>query len=109
MEGSLTHAIRFAVTGEENRWLVTAVANFNQLTLRELEVARWTAASRTNVGVAQELHITAYAVQAHLRNIYYKLGLKEAGLPPPGNGIQPILDKRALLCKAYVLHSSQIS
>jgi DNA-binding NarL/FixJ family response regulator len=106
MEGSPTHAIRFTATSEERGWLVTAVTNFDQLTPREMEVAHWTSASRTNVGVARELHITAYAVQAHLRNIYYKLGLKEAGLSSSSDGAQPILDKRALLCKAYAIYNS---
>jgi len=103
MEGSPVQTISVILSTAERQWVSVAVTNFSRLTPRELDVAYWTAASRTNAGVAHELNITSYAVQAHLRNIYSKLGLKEAGLPVSGYGSQPLLDKRALLGKAFTL------
>jgi DNA-binding NarL/FixJ family response regulator len=112
MEGSLIQAngLIEAILGtaEEKVWVETAVSKFDRLTPRELEVVNWVKASRTNVGVAHELNVTPYAVQAHLRNIYAKLGLKEAGLPPEGDGQQPHLDKRSLLCKAFLLKNMDL-
>jgi DNA-binding CsgD family transcriptional regulator len=102
MAGSPTQTIFVTLSAAERRWVEVAVANIGRLTRRELDVASWTAASRTNAGIAHELNITSYAVQAHLRNIYNKLGLKEAGLPA-AEGSQLLLDKRALLCKAFAL------
>ena len=104
MEGSPTQTVSVTLSTAERRWVNIAVANFGRLTPREIDVAFWTAASRTNAGVAHELSITSYAVQAHLRNIYSKLGLKEAGRPAAGDGNQPLLDKRALLSKAFAFY-----
>lgn len=45
------------------------------LTTRELEVLRLIAAGLSNQAIADQLHLSTYTVQNHLRNIYGKLGV----------------------------------
>jgi DNA-binding NarL/FixJ family response regulator len=87
-----------SLTGQERLFVEQAVKFLPQLTEREFDVVAQVATSRTNAGVAKALHITPNAVQAHLRNVYAKVGLSEPG---------SILDKRSLLTKAYILYRSQ--
>jgi DNA-binding NarL/FixJ family response regulator len=46
------------------------------LTAREREIAGLVAAGRTNREVAEQLVLSAKTVEAHLRNIYAKLGIR---------------------------------
>jgi DNA-binding CsgD family transcriptional regulator len=46
-----------------------------ELTPRELEVLALIAEGRTDRGIAQELYVTPKTVEAHVRNIFRKLGL----------------------------------
>ena len=46
------------------------------LTAREREIADLVAAGRTNREVAEQLVLSAKTVEAHLRNIYAKLGVR---------------------------------
>lgn len=54
----------------ENRALA-----LNVLTLREREVLRLIAEGRSNVGIGQQLHLSAKTVEAHVGCIFVKLGL----------------------------------
>ena len=46
------------------------------LTAREREIAELVAAGRTNREVAEQLVLSARTIEAHLRNIYGKLGVR---------------------------------
>jgi len=46
------------------------------LTAREREIADLVAAGRTNREVAEQLVLSAKTIEAHLRNIYAKLGVR---------------------------------
>jgi DNA-binding NarL/FixJ family response regulator len=45
------------------------------LTARELEVLRLVASGMSNQAIAEQLSLSTYTVQNHLRNIYGKLGV----------------------------------
>ena len=49
------------------------------LTAREREIALLVAGGRTNREVAEQLVLSAKTIEAHLRNIYAKLGRALAG------------------------------
>ena len=61
------------------------------LTAREREIAILVAAGRTNREVAEQLVLSARTIEAHLRNIYAKLGVRSrvelarAAEPPEGS------------------------
>jgi DNA-binding NarL/FixJ family response regulator len=57
------------------RQLVVTRGSLGELTLRELEVLELMAQGRTNVAIAEELVITASAVEKHVKSIFAKLGL----------------------------------
>ena len=57
------------------RQLVVTRGSLGDLTPRELEVLSLMAEGRTNVAIAQELVITASAVEKHVKSIFAKLGL----------------------------------
>ena len=46
------------------------------MTAREREIADLVAAGRTNREVAEQLVLSAKTIEAHLRNIYAKLGVR---------------------------------
>jgi DNA-binding NarL/FixJ family response regulator len=46
------------------------------LTAREREIAELIAAGRTNREVAEQLVLSTRTIEAHLRNIYGKLGVR---------------------------------
>ena len=46
------------------------------LTAREREIAELVAAGRTNREVAEQLVLSTRTIEAHLRNIYAKLGVR---------------------------------
>ena len=46
------------------------------LTAREREIALLVAAGRTNREVAEQLVLSARTIEAHLRNVYGKLGVR---------------------------------
>ena len=46
------------------------------LTAREREIAELVAAGRTNREVAEQLVLSARTIEAHLRNVYGKLGVR---------------------------------
>jgi DNA-binding NarL/FixJ family response regulator len=46
------------------------------LTARELEIAELVAAGRTNKEIAEQLVLSPRTIEAHLRNIYGKLGVR---------------------------------
>jgi DNA-binding NarL/FixJ family response regulator/tetratricopeptide (TPR) repeat protein len=63
------------------------------LTAREREIAELVAAGRTNREVAEQLVLSARTIEAHLRNVYGKLGVRSrveltraVGSPPPAGG-----------------------
>ena len=49
---------------------------FGALTAREREIAQLVASGRTNREVAEQLVLSAKTIEAHLRNIYAKLGVR---------------------------------
>jgi DNA-binding NarL/FixJ family response regulator len=49
---------------------------FDALTGREREIADLVAAGRTNREVAEQLVLSPKTIEAHLRNIYAKLGVR---------------------------------
>jgi DNA-binding NarL/FixJ family response regulator len=57
------------------RQLVVTRGSLGELTPRELEVLELMAQGRTNVAIAEELVITASAVEKHVKSIFAKLGL----------------------------------
>jgi DNA-binding NarL/FixJ family response regulator len=57
------------------RQLVVTRGSLGDLTPRELEVLSLMAEGRTNVAIADELVITASAVEKHVKSIFAKLGL----------------------------------
>ena len=91
-------ALSHALTTQEEEKIEFAVAQFNLLTERELEVVSHLVGSLTNAGIAQALVITPNAVQTHLRNVYAKVGLGDK---------DELLDKRSLLAKAYIVYQNR--
>lgn len=91
-------ALSHSLTSEEEEKIEFAVAQFNLLTERELEVVNYLVGSLTNAGIAQALVITPNAVQTHLRNVYAKVGLGDK---------DELLDKRSLLAKAYIVYQNR--
>ncbi len=89
-----------SLTEQEREIVEYAVGQMGELTEREWQVVELVAAARTNAGIAKGLHIAPSSVQTHLSNIYGKVGLgdSEAGA---------LLDKRALLAKAYMVYRSK--
>lgn len=89
-----------SLTEQEREIVEYAVSQMAELTEREWQVVELVAAARTNAGIAKGLHIAPSSVQTHLSNIYGKAGLgdSEAGA---------LLDKRALLAKAYMVYRSK--
>ena len=64
-------------------------ADGDPLTAREREIAELVAAGRTNREVAEQLVLSTRTIEAHLRNIYAKLGVRsrvelarDLGAPP---------------------------
>ena len=73
------------------------------LTAREREIAGLVAAGRTNREVAEQLVLSARTIEAHLRNVYGKLGVRSRveltraveraptlGVSPPGAATEPV-------------------
>jgi DNA-binding NarL/FixJ family response regulator len=48
------------------------------LTLREVEILRLTAAGATSADIGEALHLSASTVKNHLRHLYEKLGVSTA-------------------------------
>ena len=61
----LGHRVRRAAAGEDG-----------PLTAREREIAELVAAGRTNREVAEQLVLSERTIEAHLRNVYAKLGVR---------------------------------
>jgi DNA-binding NarL/FixJ family response regulator len=61
-----------AVPEQPPKWVESAVA---QLTARELEILRLTAAGASNGAIARQLWVTEQTVKFHLSNLYRKLGV----------------------------------
>lgn len=93
-------AVSHSLTEAEREHVEYAVNQLETLTQREWDVVQAVAAARTNAGIAKDLHITASSVQTHLSHIYAKVGLG-----PQKRGA--LLDKRALLTKAYEIYRSR--
>jgi DNA-binding CsgD family transcriptional regulator len=55
---------------------VPRLARVDGLTLREVEILRLVAAGMTNRQTAERLGLSIRTVDAHLRSIYAKLGIK---------------------------------
>jgi DNA-binding CsgD family transcriptional regulator len=55
---------------------VARLARTDGLTLREVEIIRLLAAGLTNRQIAERLGLSVRTVDAHLRSIYAKLGVK---------------------------------
>jgi len=55
---------------------VARLGRADGLTLREVEILRLVAASMTNRQTAERLGLSIRTVDAHLRSIYAKLGIK---------------------------------
>jgi len=89
-----------SLTEQERAIVEYAADQMVELTDREWDIVERVSASRTNAGIAQELHIAPSSVQTHLSNIYSKVGLRESE-----EGA--LLDKRALLGKAYHVFRSK--
>jgi DNA-binding NarL/FixJ family response regulator len=89
-----------SLTKQEREKVEYSVSQMDELTEREWEIVEQVAAARTNAGIAKELHIAPSSVQTHLSNVYAKVGLGE------GDDLG-LLDKRALLAKAYAIHRSR--
>ena len=85
-----------SLTDQEREKIEYAVSQLNELTKREWDILEQVAAARTNAGIAKELFIDSTTVQSHLSRIYAKAGLGE------GDDLA-LLDKRALLSKAYMI------
>jgi DNA-binding NarL/FixJ family response regulator len=62
---------------DEAGWVRQSVANFDELTERERDVARLLAASRTTQAIAATLGISTKTVEKHTNHIYSKLHLNE--------------------------------
>jgi DNA-binding NarL/FixJ family response regulator len=86
---------------EERAWIESGVKRFSNLTARELEIARLLAASQTTPAVAKALHIESKTAEAHIRNLYAKLGLDKI------DNQAPQLNARSLLVKIFSLHELQ--
>lgn len=89
-----------SLTEQEREQVEYAVSQMGELTEREWDVIELVAASRTNAGIAKDLHITPSSVQTHLNHIYAKVGLGESE-----EGA--LLDKRALLAKTCTIYRSR--
>jgi DNA-binding NarL/FixJ family response regulator len=89
-----------SLTEQEREKVEYSVSQMGELTEREWEIVEQVAAARTNAGIAKQLHIAPSSVQTHLSHIYAKVGLGE------GRDLA-MLDKRALLVKAYSIFRSR--
>jgi DNA-binding NarL/FixJ family response regulator len=89
-----------SLTDQEREKIEYAVSQLNDLTNREWDILELVSAARTNAGIAKELFIDPTTVQSHLSKIYSKVGLGE------GDDLA-LLDKRALLSKAYLIYRSR--
>lgn len=91
-----------SLTVEEKEWVEIACANLgkNVLSVRELDVARLLAASRTREGISEALSITGDTVDSHITRVYNKLGIGD---------LEKIshLRKDVVLSKAFTLHQFQ--
>jgi DNA-binding NarL/FixJ family response regulator len=91
-----------SLTDQEREQVMHAIDQMSELTKREWDIVELVAASRTNAGIAKDLHIAPSSVQTHLSHIYAKVGL--------GEGEEgALLDKRALLAKAYRIYRSRLA
>ena len=88
----------------EQPWIKRGLVSFDILTSRELEIANLLASSHTTPAVAKILHIEAKTAEAHLRNIYAKLGLDEIDNQAPQLNARSIFVK---ICSAHELQQHQ--
>ncbi len=88
---------------EERPWIQGGLAQFDTLTPRELEIASLLASSHTTPAVAKTLHIESKTAEAHIRNIYAKLGLAEIDNQAPQLNARSIFVK---ICSAHELQQS---
>jgi DNA-binding NarL/FixJ family response regulator len=86
---------------EERAWIEGGLPRFEALTARELEIARLLAASQTTPAVAKTLCIELKTAEAHIRNIYAKLGLDAM------DDQAPHLNARSLFVKICSLYELQ--
>jgi serine/threonine-protein kinase len=86
---------------EERTWIKGGLANFESLTSRELEIAGLLASSLTTPAVAKLLGIESKTAEAHIRNMYAKLGLDEL------DNQAPHLNARSIFVKICSLHELQ--
>ena len=82
------------LTEQESDLIQNVLHYMHELTEREMEVVKWVASARRNIGIAKELQISENTVERTLNSVFEKVGLKE---------IDPLFDKRALLGKAYLI------
>ena len=82
---------------DERPWVERVLANLNQLTAREQEVAQRLAASHNTEGIAHALSVTPKTVENYISHAYDKLGLNDMGREAPH------LRRVVILAKAYML------
>jgi DNA-binding NarL/FixJ family response regulator len=99
-EGCSPDETSHSLTDLERDKVDYAVSQMSELTEREWEIVELVAASRTNAGISKALHIMPSSVQSHLSHIYAKVISSE-------NAKGALLDKRALLTKAYRIHRNR--
>jgi DNA-binding NarL/FixJ family response regulator len=85
---------------EERPWIKGGLENFHTLTARELEIASLLASSLTTPAVARQLRIEPKTAEAHIRNMYVKLGLDELDNQAPHLNARSIFVK---ICSLYEL------
>ena len=70
-------ALQCLVQAAHLRYCSIAVETVEELTERELDVLRWIARGKSNSVIADLLGISHHTVDAHVRNIYRKLGVAD--------------------------------
>lgn len=86
------------LTADERPWVEQAVANYNQLTPREKEIALRLAASHNTEGIAQALSLAQKTTENYITHIYDKLALNEMAHDAPH------LRKVVVLAKALMIN-----
>ncbi|MCI0579202.1 MAG: response regulator transcription factor [Chloroflexi bacterium] len=95
---SLSEELVKRLTVEERPWVEHVSARLGLLTAGEREIVNWVAAAHTTEGIAQNLGITAEAVENYIIAIYAKLGLSELA------GQSTTLRQSTVLAKACLLN-----
>jgi len=86
------------LTPDEAYWVEIAVANFEQLTPRETEIAERLAASHNTEGISQALSVSPKSTENYITHVYDKLGLNNIAHEAPH------LRKVVILAKACMIN-----